>query len=333
MRVLRTLVTVTTGVALLAQTSGLAFAAPPAPEPLPRLPDAATQAVVVAAPAPGIAAASPVGTPPGYAPIGPDSDTVILRDGGVLHGTLIELVANDHATLRLSTGQAVMVEWAKLDHIERAVAGQAQQPAPVVRADGASAFVHLESDEAVALEARSGDRAWTFVCGSPCDAPVPLAGEYRIAGSGVRASSPFRIEAAPGARVVINVAAASKAGFAGGVVLTSVGGAAIPIGLLVWVVGSICNGGDGGPCASNGAQTAGEVILVAGIAGVIGGIILIASNAHTRASQTFGDLLPQPPSRPDTAWLRAPVWHDGAAGSSPVALPRPTTLPILSRSF
>jgi hypothetical protein len=370
MNVLRPLVSVVTALALFAQTTGIAYAqdvqpvpyTPSQPVPLPASPPSGQQPIAPPAspvppppasippPPPAYPPAPPTGYSPGYAQPaarGGTGDTVFLKDGGLLRGTLIEMLPDDHATLQLPTGQTATIEWGRIDHIER---GTLQGPplAPLALPPARTrlhrqpmgpeptALVHLDADPGVVLESVSpGTGRWAVVCAGPCDAALATDREYRVAGEGILSSRPFRIHAAPGQRVVISVSTASRSARSAGAALTSVGSAAIVVGIIVLVYGALaCTPDQFGDCIStpdSGAETAGAVIGLAGVAILIGGVVLFLSNARTTTSQTIADALPAPAARPETAWLRAPVWHDSTRESS--AAPKPMGFPLLSRSF
>jgi len=282
---------------------------------------------------------------PSYAPSGPGLDSVYLKGGGMMRGTMVEMLPNDHVTLQLPTGQNAIIEWGKIDHIERAAVGVAPQP-PVGRpfqqpprrravVERGSVLVHMDAEEGVVLESIApGSGRWALVCAAPCDAQVPLGREYRISGEGIRPSRPFGIQAPPGQRVTLSVVTGSRAGYSGGLALTSVGSAAVVVGLFVVLFGALGTCDSFGNCtpADGGVETAGLVITLAGVAVLVGGIILVASNSRSRATQTIGELVPQAPARPETAWLRAPLWHD-AIRESAAGQPKSIGIPIFSHSF
>jgi hypothetical protein len=356
MHVLRSVVSVVTALAFFLQATGLAYASPPQgdvqpvpynpSQPVPLAPQPtyapAPAPAPVAPPAPGYASA------PVYARAAAGGDAVYMKGGGVIRGTMTEMVPNDHVTIQLPTGQPAIVEWGKIDHIERAAPGVAAVTPPLVSAlpaprrhvvvEGATVIVHLEADPGVALESIApGSGRWALVCAAPCDAQVPLGRQYRIAGEGIRASRAFRIEAPPGQRVTITVSAASKSAFSGGIALSSVGAAGIVVGLSVVLFGALeaCSLVDPntGACvgSSDGTvETVGLVITLVGAAVLVGGLIMLASNTRTHATQTLGELTAQPP-RPETAWLRTPLWHESARDSG--GLPKAMGVPLLSHSF
>jgi hypothetical protein len=344
MPLLRPLVSIVTAVAFFVQATGLAYAAPPGDvQPVPYSP---SQPVPLPAAPPSPPGAAP--PPPAFAPARPGGDTIYLKDGGMVRGTLVEMLPNDHATIQLPTGQSAVVAWGRIDRIEQATL-QVAPMAPQVEVgarrhhakEGATAFVHIDADTSIVLESlsdRGGWPYWSRVCTAPCDAELPLGREYRLAGPDIRNSRPFGLMANPGQHVVLRVSGGSRGAFAGGIVLSSVGAAAIGVGLVVLLFGAIgtCTGTDEfGDCtatqSNTGLETAGAIITLAGVGLVIGGIILTVSNARSHETQLVSELFRAPPPRPETAWLRAPVWHDTA--KDPAASPKPFGLPLFTQRF
>jgi hypothetical protein len=381
---LRSLVSAVTASAFFLQTTGLAYAAtqqdapPPqgAAQPVP-LPVAPPAPPAPAAPspantpnAPGAWFQPPTGAPPSYLPPPPPPaalppsvaapsvvarvpgaaglDTLYLKDGGLVRGTMIEMVPNDHVTVLLPTGQAQVVEWGRIDHIERAtlapppvvqvVPGQPRAGRRPARGAGPTALVHVDAHSDVVLQtAAPGSFRWTTLCRAPCDAELPVTIEYRLAGEGIRPSRPFRLAAAPGEEVVIHVSAATRSGYSAGLALTSAGSIAIAVGLIVLYFGAVnCTETDlAGDCingqSSPGVEAAGGVIALAGVGILIGGIIVWASNMRTEQSQSIAELVRVPVARPETSWLRMPEWHESPREAS--ALSKPMSVPLFSRSF
>jgi LPXTG-motif cell wall-anchored protein len=276
------------------------------------------------------------------APGPPGGDAVYLKGGGMIRGTLLEMLPNDHATIQLSNGQNAIVPWNRIEHIERQLP-QGQAPMVgvgpgVVSAppETGSVVVHMDADDGVVLERiQPGSGRWILACTAPCDAALPLADEYRIGGRSIRRSRPFVLAGSPGQHIQISVSPASKGAFTGGIALSSVGAAALGIGLIVLLVGAIgtCTDEDEfGVCDAStpntGLETTGAVITLAGVGLMVGGIVLLASNARTRETQTTAFA---PPARLDTAWLRAPMWHDATRESAGQA--KTMGFPVFTRSF
>jgi hypothetical protein len=317
----------------VATQAPLAYAAPPSGgvQPVPYNP---SQPVPVGQPAaPGVVPAPAMGNP---AAASTGGDMIVLKGGGMIRGRLVEVIPNDHATIALSTGQTAIVEWSRIDRIE-------QQAAPNVVVQGAPApspvpsgkvWVHIEADRDLALEARTPDSGWGVLCNAPCDQEVPLNADFRISGSGTRTSHAFKIIAQPGQHVAISVNPGSSGGFVLGIVMLGVSPAVIFIGFIVWAVGAIESSTTdivtGQKGNGSGAETVGGVMMLVGLGALIGGIILVVSNSSTKQTQEI--MQPgAPPPRRDDAWLRMPMWHEGAGFERSV--PRPQTIPLFSRSF
>jgi hypothetical protein len=361
MRVLRPLTSLVTALAFFVQATGLAYAAPPdGVQPVPYAPSQPVP-LPAAPPSPQPPATAPASPLSGYSIVGTfanpgpttavPADAVFLKDGGMVRGTLIEMLPNDHVTVQLPPGQSSVIEWGRIDHIERATLQVAPTgPAPSVPgprgprhrvAAGPTAFVHLDADQAIVLESLSdqgGWPHWSAVCTAPCDAELPLRHEYRLAGGDMRPTRPFGLAANPGQHVVLHVSPASKGAFTAGVVLTSVGGAAIAVGLVVLLFGALgaCEQTDVfGDClqsqANTGVETAGAIVSLAGVGLLIGGIILTVTNARSHETQLVSELVRPALARPETAWLRGPLWHDSVKDVS--GTPKPIGLPLFSGSF
>ena len=283
------------------------------------------------------------------ADVGPD--TITLKTGGFLKGTLIEVIPGSHARMQVKGGMIATVRWKDIDHIERTSRPAAAAPPPVAEASGpvvivgatppaatpnlGAATVHIESDSVVELQA-SNDGEWKTVCISPCDRAIALGGTYRVVGEGMKSSGPFRLHAGPGQHLDLEVTPRSGGLFALGIVGTVVGGLALAVGLLVIMVGALENtsfGLTGGATNSGGSGTeaAGLGIVGVGVLGVVGGIVLIATNTKTRVSQDTGG------GGGDSARLidaRLPVWREvGATHSTPGGARPFMGVPILSGTF
>jgi hypothetical protein len=290
---IRSIVSAVTALAFVAETTGVAHATPPPDvQPVPYTPSQPIPLPqTVPSPPPAAVPAAPM-----YAPAQPPGVTVILPPayGG-----------------------------------------------PPPPGSGGVAFVHLEAEQGAVLESATNPRSrqWTAVCSAPCDLVLPLDREYRVSGEDMRNSRTFQLGAAPGQHVFITVSPASKGAFAAGIGLTSVGGGGIIVGLSMLLVGlvlDVSNCADGIDCNSQPRSEAtlldaGAIVSVIGLGVMIGGIVLFATNFKSHASTTVSQLLPGPAPRPDTAWLKAPLWHDGSRESA--GMPRPVGFPILSQSF
>jgi hypothetical protein len=320
-------------VASLTFASAPAFAQPPGGvQPVPYAP---SQPVPYAAP--GVVPPPTTTMAPGVS----GGDVVTLKGGGMIRGTLLEEIPNDHATVQLVTGQTAMIPWERIEHIDRASASGSGGVSRAPRANASTAWVHIESDRPVRLEREGEGHArgseWETICASPCDAEVPLGSDVRIGGEGIRTSRPFHLNAAPGERVELVVNAGTRGGFVGGIILTSVGPIVSLIGAVVLVAASEQNQLDSlvvdGVAQQNttttnttGAKTVGVVLVIGGIALTIGGILMLTGNARTHVQE--GPLSVTP--RPQDAWLRAPTWREDHTAE---ALPKTFDVPLFHTSF
>ncbi len=279
-------------------------------------------------------------------------DTVVLHDGGMLKGNLIEVLPGDHATLQLANGQSARIRWDVIDHIIRngvplntaqaqpQATPTASTPAPV---ETGRVWVHIEGGDGVDLEsiitnaAPAGKRVsngWATMCTAPCDQEVPLAGSYRLAGDGIRASRTFKLAGKAGDKVYIQADPASRGGFVGGIVLISVGAPVLVIGAFVELVVGVINAAsrvDGSYTDTSGAQIVGLSMMGLGVAGIITGIVLVAGNGSTKLDQTIAS-----PGAPKAAaaldadvFKKMPVYRQ----SEGPALPPLHSVPLFTGSF
>ncbi len=297
---------------------------------------------VTQAPAPTVATAT---TP----------DTIVLKNGGMLRGTLVELLPNDHATIQLPSGQSAIVQWGEIHHVERGVATAPATPvaptgpvqrlpnttAPIV---GPTVLLHIESSRPVTLDRRNPgeDQPWVTACESPCDVQLPLNNDYRIVGEGIWASSEFELEGQPGQRVVVKVAPATRFARTAGIIVASAGLLAIIIGAYVVALAtsaSCASSNINRVCQDNsGGTTVGVVLMLGGLVTMaVGGIVVIA-NWRTGESQEVQSpvgkaawLTGPPRVAGNDAWKRVPSFRE--LGAMDKLAPLPTTLPLFSGSF
>lgn len=264
-------------------------------------------------------------------------DTVYLRDGGMIRGTIMEVIPGNHVSVQLANGQVATIRWDVIDRIDRhSQPGQTTvAPPPTTTAPPqptGSVLVHMEGSDDVVLEQLSSSGAWREVCAAPCDKPLALGMEYRIGGSGTRASKPFDLEAENGQRLVLDVSRASSGAYAGGIVLISLGSVATFVGLIVLAVGGLQN-----DISNNGGGTVatGLVITGVGLASLIVGIVLTVGNKHTAVNQAMASADtggPRVASLFGTPEKRLPAWFDGVnhrVASTPAA----PVVPLFSTAF
>jgi hypothetical protein len=126
-----------------------------------------------------------------------------------------------------------------------------------------------------------------------------------------------------------------------GIVLVSAGSIAVVVGLFVIVenfatAATQCSASAVTPTSCPGPAAGPDIVgvatLVAAAGAIVGGALVLHFGGKSSQRQAVSDLiLPKTPVRPDTVWLRAPVWRDsvgdGVTGAARVGVP------ILSRSF
>ena len=279
-------------------------------------------------------------------------DTIYLKGGAVVRGTLSVAVPGAPVTIQLPNGQTLTLQWNMVDHIDRASTPAPPAAAPPPQAPAtmqgpppaASIVVHIDTDSpSLVLQAQTpggrwdGRGGWTTVCQGSCDQPVPLGVLYRVSGDGVRSSRPFQIGGQPGGRAQLVATTASSGSFTTGIVLASVGGAAAVIGLsltlLGLVVGTYC--GFGVSCTGDaGLITGGLVTTGVGVVGIVIGIVLASGNARSKVQQVAsasGDgssvrFALGSPDRP------APQWRDVTL-DSPSTSRATVRVPIFGASF
>ena len=228
-------------------------------------------------------------------------DTVYLKNGGLLRGTLIDVIPGVQARIKLPTGEVSIIPWSEIARIDARSTPVTPEPSvprappapvpPPAKAHvlGPTVVVHLESSKPVKLERYDAERPnWDELCASPCDIPVPADGEYRIVGNGVLPSSGFHLEPSADGRVVLDVSSSSR-------FWRDAGGGMLGGGILTALYGHVWYGMgasfDGQPDAAtqsvaNGYKTVGAVLMVGG--GVIAGIgtLLMLGNWSTSVSQS-----------------------------------------------
>jgi len=255
-------------------------------------------------------------------------DTIVMKNGGLLRGTLIDAIPDAQARIQLATGEIATVQWGAIERIERGTPAPRLPPlpapagAPLPAEPSVTVWVHIEGADGAGLEmARPGGETWETACEAPCDTQVPLSADYRIAnGNGMRQSAVFHLRGQAGDHVTLTLSGGSKAWLVTGIVVTSVGGLAMVVGSLVALAGSFSAGFDtcsSATCApsnansANGVATAGLATALVGIAAAVTGIVLIVHNARTGVAV---DLTGAQSARVQgDAWAHVPTWHDPTA--------------------
>ncbi len=270
------------GAALGAAVSLLAVTASAQDPALPALP-------------PATAATIPV---PAWPSAPHEDDVVVMNDGGMARGAVIEMLPKDHVSVRLSDGRTMIIPWDRVHHVEQGAplvqpVALTPAPAPRVSAPAApasspeptgTAYVHLEGAGAVLERERAGQ--WVPVCGVPCDRPLELDAFYRVGGHGVRNSKPFRLLAKDGDRIDITANVSTTTAFGIGITLATLGA----------VVGTIsyCGLAASSAMSNNYKHGGHEAAATFGIAmlasaGVgTAGLVMTIANEKTGVKQSVG---------------------------------------------
>ena len=289
----------------------------------------------VAIAGPSAAFADEARTPPASGPSAASGGDVIdLKNGGILRGTLIDAIPNARARIQLATGEIATVPWQEIARIEHSAATASTAAAS---GEGSPVWVHIDGSEGAQLQRDlNGDhRQWVTVCTAPCDKAVSPQFEYRIAGDGIRNSRVFSLSARGGEHESLSVDEASRSGFVLGIVSASVGTLVMFIGLLVVLVDAAASVVYLDTSSANSARSGealGWGISAVGLAGLIGGVVLIASNARTGVRQSGAAA--QAGSAPSDGWMRGPEFQDALRAPTPMGpLARPMGIPIFGGRF
>jgi hypothetical protein len=288
---------------------------------------------------------------PAWAPAAGAEDVVVLKDGGAVRGTVMEVLPNDHVSVKLADGRTAIIAWSVVHHIEQAAKPAApatpatptppqvtpKAPEPATPAISGSVHVQMEGDGDAVLEQDHGG-AWAVVCSGACNRDLPLDVAYRIMGSGVKNSGAFRLQGKPGDHIVLHLSTASPAAFSGGVTMALVGGLAATIGF--WGTLFASSNDDSDYDYQNGEDIHHQstvvpwlvTTLVGAAVGTIG-LVMAVSNEKTKITQTanasekaqmlFGT------KTATTAPDRTPTW----ASLRPAGIPAADTGTIFSFKF
>lgn len=218
------------------------------------------------------------------------------------------------------------------------------QVAPAPQPPGELGIVHLETSDDVELEMQQSGQ-WITVCHAPCNRPLPLDANYRINGSGIRTSAPFRLQRGA-TNLLVDASSSTLHGFSIAITVVGVVGAVPALGVTsILVVGMffgfalICPIVDGTSSTSYG-ECLGDVgaffgnwyaypgVWIPGVAGaalITGGVIGLASSPKSTVTA-----VPSPMAGVRRLPDRQPEWH-----VDPMATvgARPVTLPLLRYTF
>jgi hypothetical protein len=297
------------------------------------------------------------------------ADTIDLKSGGLLRGTIIDAIPNSYARIQLTTGEVAKVPWGDIARIERAPRPPSSAPSappapPSSTGAGAGAgagagsgtivatmpgkalpsgppiLLHIDGSDGDRLEMKgTGDNDdWSLVCAAPCDRAVPAGYSYRIAGDSIRSSSPFTVDAQQGARQTLVVSEASRGAFVLGIVGLGVGGGGMVVGLFVAFVGAVdvglSNYGDTNYESGKNVETAGWVTTAVGAAAMAGGLVLLLTNVRTHVSQggtgSQGASASPPPA---PTYSRFATFGEHRLDPMAAAMPPVAGFPVFGTSF
>ncbi len=266
-------------------------------------------------------AQTPPSTPPQDHPVaietppvaGHTGDTVVLKDGTTLHGTIREMTPGQNVTITMQDGQTRTIEWSAVERVDIDRAKPpAAPPAPVdmttLHLDGMRPGLVVQ-----ALDQHGTEGTWQTVCEGACDRALPTNGLYRVDGPGLRTSKPFRIS---GQSAVYRVDTATGLGFAAGLSLTILGGLALVNGIALFILDAAYTAE--GFIVADGVLIAGVALSVGGLAALIPGIYLMKTNGRTTVSAAADGSLPAripawqqpqlPSLQPRYAGFGVPLW-------------------------
>jgi hypothetical protein len=277
-------------------------------------------------------------------------DSIYLKNGGMLRGTLVDAIPGDHARIQLATQDIVTVQWSDVLRIEHAgdtptqhppsaaTAEPSPAPSPASSPSGGAVWVHVEGADGARLEQdTTGDGDWTAICDAPCDRSLPAGFDYRVAGGGLRASGRVTLQGTPGARETLHVTPASSGWFVAGVTGMAIGGGTAYVGLFLGIFGSFgytkTSGGTStyvGP--SPGLATAGWTMVAAGGVVALGGLALTLSNVRSGVTQDLdGGAPPSEPTGNASPQAATPAAGERAAMEN--LFPAAVTAPIVAGTF
>lgn len=122
-------------------------------------------------------------------------------------------------------------------------------------------------------------RAWRTVCNRACRTPGIVGAKYRVSGDGVTTSKSFIVHPSPNP-VVVHADAGSSANRGTAVVLMSIGGATMIVGIVVVALGSVCALCSGAEKSDRrrDAAVVGTPVIVVGAGALAGGLVMLFAN-------------------------------------------------------
>jgi len=250
-------------------------------------------------------------------------DVVTVRGGVPVRGIATDSPSEATVHVRLVNGDVETIPKSEIARIEH---GRPCTP-PAPTTDRSPVFVYVESPDPVELQVRSHGE-WARVCASPCDVRVLAGRRYRIAGDGVQ-PSPVVPLTGKGDYVELDVDPRSRSAHVTGVVLTSLGGPMMLVGIVGVMIAFVDAAGGGSPAGSDTLAAAGGALFFFGVATLTAGLTVLLSNRHTKVDAH--EAVAPPRARPTPVSIRAPIWRGASTGDR--ALPAPQLFPMVSVAF
>jgi hypothetical protein len=256
-------------------------------------------------------------TPPGPG-ANRGGDTVHLKNGGILRGTLVDSVPGKAVRILLVTSEIATVAWDDVARLDLAGSARPQgasdqgpapapapssapapgsAPAPLpapppVRERPRGVEVHIDAPGLVELQRdTTGDGDWITVCSSPCGERVSAEYSYRVTGPKIRASRAFVLRAVDGESETLEVRGSSRVHYTVGLIGLIGGGTATLIGMAT--AGDTHNTTD--------THAAAGIVALVGAAVAATGTILMLENARSDVDQREASRADARRSEPDPA--------------------------------
>ncbi len=223
-------------------------------------------------------------------------DVVVLKNGGMLRGTVVALEPGAEVTiLVMGTSLQRTVPWAEVDHVDRApvqpaaprVAAQppvVQPPAaaPAEPGPGAPRLHVLTDAPNLTLYQDGGDKSGPL-CAAPCNRVIDgrVGQTFYFGGEGLASSPSFQLATLSG-DVDARVTAGRGWAQVDGAFMILIGGIAVLAGIPILAVGAGEKGNTANKSEGTVLETAGGITSGVGAAVLGGGILLFALAGRTK---------------------------------------------------
>lgn len=181
---------------------------------------------------------------------------VEMHDGRV-HGTITEIVIDDHVTVELPNGTNRTIPWVDIVRMKSGEHVQLAPPPPTVspRTSEPTAVVIIDSSEPVHLYRMSRYGDVDDVCVSPCQEEIPRRGEFRVSGTETNASNHFELGVRSEVKVVVR--GGNKSASTAGKVMAGIGAGLLVPTAFLWLLTAVAAGA---PVQTPGDKTTGTFL-------------------------------------------------------------------------